>query len=128
MKWSCALFLILLVSCGQPSSNTEDSTAENVAEQVISESAPAEVDSVQVQNLLNRYACASCHSMESKPVGPGWPEIAARDYTVEQFKMLVATPQPENWPDYTPMAPMGYVPEGDLEKIYAWMSGLPAGE
>ncbi|MCA6078349.1 c-type cytochrome [Fulvivirga sedimenti] len=128
MKWSCILFLFLMASCGQPASNAEDNSAEEEVQQVVSEAAPVEADSVQVQNLLNRYACASCHGMESKPVGPGWPEIAARNLTLGQFKTLIANPEPANWPDYTPMAPMGYVPDGDLEKIYAWMTTLTINE
>ena len=124
MKWSVIPFLVLLGSCGQSASNVEETASDAVVEEVVTQATSMEVDSVQVQNLLNRYACASCHGMESKPVGPGWPEIAARDLTLEQFKTLVANPEPSNWPDYTPMAPMGYVPDGDLEKIYAWMSTL----
>ena len=82
------------------------------------------VDSVQVQNLLSRYACKSCHFMKSMPVGPGWVEMAQRNYTLKQFVQLMAEPKPENWPDYPPMTPMPYVPEKDLEKIYQWMLTL----
>ena len=124
MKWYIAPLLLVFYSCSQSGSANENQSQATEAPEVIAEAATDQVDSVQVQNLLNRYACASCHSMESKPVGPGWPEIAARDYSVEQFKTLVANPQPENWPDYTPMAPMGYVPESDLTLIYQWVKTL----
>ncbi len=83
-----------------------------------------EADSVLVQKLLTRYACKSCHFMDSKPVGPGWIDIAARDYSKDQFIKLVGEPKPENWPDYPVMAPMGYVPQKDLEKIYNWVKTL----
>jgi len=83
-----------------------------------------QVDSVQVQKLLTRYACKSCHFMDSKPVGPGWVDIAAKGYSQAEFVKLVGEPKPENWPNYPAMAPMGYVPEKDLQKIYNWVRTL----
>ncbi|MEJ2004647.1 MAG: cytochrome C [Cyclobacteriaceae bacterium] len=91
---------------------------------MISAASAQEVDSVQVQKLLTRYACKSCHFMESKPVGPGWKEIAERGYTKAEFIKLIEEPKPENWPKYPPMTPMGYVPDKDLEKIYNWVKTL----
>jgi len=87
-----------------------------------------EVDSVLVQKLLTRYACKSCHLMKSMPVGPGWLEMAQREYTRAEFINLIGNPKPENWPDYPPMTPMAYVLEKDLEKIYNWMLTLKKDE
>ena len=83
-----------------------------------------QVDSVAVQKLIKRYACGSCHMMKPMQVGPSWPQIAARKHTQKEFIALTANPKPENWPDFPPMAPMGYVPEKDLILIYQWVKTL----
>jgi cytochrome c551/c552 len=57
-------------------------------------------------------------------VGPSYADVAKRKYSVAQMVSLVYNPKPENWPDYTPMAPMLQVPKKDVEKIAAWINTL----
>ncbi len=80
--------------------------------------------SADVQALLEKHTCYSCHSPKKKMIGPTWPEIAAKGYTKKRFVQLVAKPEPQNWPTYAPMAPLPKVPKADLEKIYDWVITL----
>jgi hypothetical protein len=41
---------------------------------------------------------------------------------VAEMEALIVMPKPENWPDYTPMAPMGHVPRTDIRKLAAWIN------
>ncbi|MEY3238667.1 MAG: hypothetical protein RIR11_105, partial [Bacteroidota bacterium] len=47
-----------------------------------------------------------------------------RKYSTQKIVSLVQNPQPQNWPDYTPMAPMAHVPKKDIEKIAVWINTL----
>jgi cytochrome c551/c552 len=85
--------------------------------------APA-IDVAEVQKLLNRHTCASCHKTNERAVGPSFTEIAKRKYSTQKIVALVHNPQPQNWPDYTPMAPMPHVPAKDIEKIAVWINSL----
>ena len=77
-----------------------------------------------VNALLQKHTCYTCHNPTKKIVGPAWKDIAAKNYTVKQFTSLVAKPVPANWPGYPPMAALPKVPKGDVAKIYAWVSTL----
>jgi cytochrome c551/c552 len=75
--------------------------------------------------LLVKYTCASCHNSEKKQVGPGFKEVAKRNYSVDKIVSLIYSPQKKNWPDYaTEMAPMTQVPKADAQKIAQWIRSL----
>ncbi len=74
--------------------------------------------------LLTKHTCAACHKINERSVGPAYAEVAKRKYTTAQIVALVHNPKPENWPDYTPMAPMAHVPKRDIEKIAIWINSL----
>ncbi|CAL1519293.1 hypothetical protein [Chitinophaga sp. MM2321] len=79
----------------------------------------------EVQPLLNKYTCSSCHNAEKKQVGPGFNEIAKRKYSVAKILALIRNPKPENWPGYpTPMPPFPQVPQADATKIAMWINSL----
>ncbi len=78
----------------------------------------------EAQALMVKYTCAACHKPYERSVGPAYSEVAKRKYTVAQMVALVYNPKPENWPDYTPMAPMLHVPKKDVEKIATWINTL----
>jgi cytochrome c len=80
--------------------------------------------STDVQALLEKHTCYSCHSVKKKMIGPTWPEIAQKGYTKKRFAQLVAKPEPQNWPTYSPMAALPKVPKADLDKIYEWVNSL----
>ncbi|MBL7816520.1 MAG: hypothetical protein JNL70_15985 [Saprospiraceae bacterium] len=77
-----------------------------------------------VNALLQKHTCYTCHAPAKKIVGPMWSEIAKKKYTAKQFAGLVKKPVPANWPGYPAMAPLPNVPKGDLDKIHAWVSTL----
>jgi cytochrome c551/c552 len=85
--------------------------------------APA-VDEKAVVALLNKHTCTSCHKTNERAVGPSFADIAKRKYSTQKIVSLVQNPQPQNWPDYTPMAPMAHVPKKDIEKIAVWINTL----
>jgi cytochrome c len=78
-----------------------------------------------IQALLQKHNCVSCHKVDKKAIGPAWSEIAKKAYSAKQFTALVYKPVPENWPTYTPaMTALPKVPKGDLSKISAWVTTL----
>jgi cytochrome c551/c552 len=82
-------------------------------------------DFFDVKGLLVNYTCTACHTTANKQVGPGFVEIAKRNYTNEKIVELIHNPQPQNWPDYeTAMPPMPQVTYADAIKIAAWINSL----
>lgn len=84
-----------------------------------SPSIPADVNA-----LLQKNTCYTCHHPTKKLVGPSWTDVASKKYDAKKFASLVAKPKPENWPGYVAMAPLPNVPKADLGKIHAWVSTL----
>ncbi len=79
----------------------------------------------EVAPLLTSYTCTACHNTDKRQVGPGFKEVAKRNYTNEQIVDLIHNPKPSNWPDYaTEMPPMPQVEEEDALKIAAWINSL----
>ncbi|MEP7319798.1 MAG: c-type cytochrome [Panacibacter sp.] len=79
----------------------------------------------QIKPLLVKYTCAACHNPDKKQVGPGFIDIAKRNYSTDKILSLLKNPQPQNWPGYsTPMPPMPQVPAADVRKIAAWINSL----
>ena len=78
-----------------------------------------------IQPLLIKNTCVACHNPEKRQVGPGFIDVAKRNYSVEKIMQLIKNPQPKNWPDYsTPMAPMTQVSASDARKIATWINSL----
>lgn len=90
----------------------------------VSKPAAAKVDAAEVQKLLSKHTCSACHKTNERSVGPAFTDIAKRRYSTQKMVSLVHNPQPQNWPDYTPMAPMPHVPAKDIEKIATWINSL----
>ncbi len=79
----------------------------------------------EVKGLLVNYTCTACHTTTIKQIGPGYIEIAKRNYSNEKIVELIHNPQPQNWPDYeTAMPPMPQVTLEDATKIAAWINSL----
>ena len=79
----------------------------------------------QVQQLLQKNTCLTCHSPNTKLIGPSYKEIAKRNYSVSQIVQLIQKPNPDNWPGYaTRMPPMAHVPKTELTKIAEWIKSL----
>ncbi len=80
----------------------------------------------EVKSLLTTHTCLGCHRLDKKLVGPSYTDIAGKEYGVEELVHLMQEPQPENWPDYPPMASMSFVPVEDLTTIAEWIVQLGA--
>jgi len=79
----------------------------------------------EIKPLLVKYTCVACHNPDKKQVGPGFIDIAKRNYSPDKIMQLIKNPQPKNWPEYaTPMAPMPQVPSSDARKIAIWINSL----
>jgi cytochrome c551/c552 len=93
--------------------------------QTTSEVKVAPISFASVKPLLTKHTCLACHAEEKKVIGPGFKEIAKRNYTAEQIVELIYKPKPENWPTYaTPMAAMPQVPKKDALLMAKYISGL----
>lgn len=77
-----------------------------------------------IQALLEKYTCTSCHAISRRLVGPKWTDVAAKGYTAKKIMQLVKKPEPANWPGYTPMAAQTNVPKADLQKIADWLVSM----
>lgn len=76
----------------------------------------------EVQPLLVKYTCTSCHHPSKKQVGPAFMEVTKRKYSVDRIVQLIHSPEPSNWPDYAvAMPPMPQVPETDAKMIAEWI-------
>jgi cytochrome c len=65
-----------------------------------------------------------CHRLDKKLIGPSYTDIAGKEYSVDELVRLMQEPQPENWPDYPPMASMSFVAVEDLTTIAEWIVQL----
>lgn len=94
------------------------------AQQAAAKKADAVPAYAEIEPLLIRNTCTACHNPNTRQVGPAFKEIAKRGYTPERIVELIYNPEPENWPDYTPMAPMPQVPREEALKIARWINSL----
>lgn len=79
----------------------------------------------EVEGLLAKHTCASCHAVDKRQVGPSYKDVAKRKYSNQKIVDLIYNPDPKNWPDYaTIMPPMAQVPKADAHKIAAWINSL----
>lgn len=115
----------LAVACGQstPPSESTSSTTAPTTNEVASASTTIQIPD-DVNELLNKHTCLTCHAAGEKIVGPAYKEVATKNYTNEQIVELIHAPKPEHWPDYPPMAPLPNVPKEDALKIAAWINSL----
>jgi cytochrome c551/c552/glucose/arabinose dehydrogenase len=79
----------------------------------------------EIQPLLTKHTCFSCHQPDKRMVGPSYKDIAKRNYTAPQIVELIYKPNPKNWPDYSSeMASMTQVPREDALRIARWIVSL----
>lgn len=79
----------------------------------------------EVQPILLKNTCLSCHNATKRQVGPAYVDVAKRKYSVAELIQLIRSPKPEHWPDYsTPMPPMPQVPKDEARKIALWIKSL----
>ncbi|MFS2185446.1 hypothetical protein ACCC92_02160 [Mucilaginibacter sp. Mucisp84] len=79
----------------------------------------------EIQPILLKNTCLSCHNATKRQVGPAYVDVAKRKYSVAELIQLIHSPKPEHWPDYsTPMPPMPQVPKDEARKIALWIKSL----
>lgn len=103
------VFAILVLVIGLCSNKSAQSPA----------SIPAEVE-----ELLKKYLCVSCHKVNEKLIGPSYIELAQKRYSVREISALIMEPQSSNWEGYPPMPPMPHLPKEDVKKIAMWIKSL----
>jgi cytochrome c len=120
---SAALFV---AACGGSETSTQTKTTSTTStfNSESSESKPAISIPEDIEALLSKNTCLTCHAVETKLVGPAFKEVALKNYTPEQMVELIHKPKPENWPGYAPMAPLPDVPAEDIIKIANWINTL----
>ena len=105
------LLAILLLSCFSTMAqkrNQKDSSTDPSAE---------------VNALLVKHGCSSCHHSARRMVGPSFTDIAKKNYLLEAIVERIGLPQPAGWPGYPPM-PALTVPNDDALKIASWINSL----
>ncbi len=78
----------------------------------------------EINTLLTKNICSTCHKLDERLIGPSYTELASKGNSVEEIMQLIAEPQPTNWPDYPPMAPMPFLDEKEVRKMAEWIAGL----
>lgn len=122
--FALAIFTLFLTACGgekKDTSNTVYTPAkrENEKPEPKKNKVP---DDIQV--LLEKHTCLTCHKVDKKLVGPAYEEVALRNYADEEIVNLIYNPKPENWPGYPPMLALKNVPQEDALKIAKWINSL----
>jgi|SRR5210317_1617445 len=110
----------LLAACGGPEAPEQHTIpVPTPTEEKGSTDIPSEV-----KTLLTTNTCLGCHRLDKKLIGPSYTDIAGKEYSVDELVRLMQEPQPENWPDYPPMASMSFVAVEDLTTIAEWIVQL----
>jgi cytochrome c len=78
----------------------------------------------EIQPLLVKYTCATCHNVDKKFVGPSYQDISAKGYKPKEIIELIANPKPSNWPTFVPMVGIKNVPKKDAKLIADWIVSL----
>ncbi len=119
------MLALVLASCGQTTPETTVQTSASTESAPVAEAPKAAVEvPTEINELLNKHTCLSCHAAAEKIVGPAYTDVAKLNYTDEQIVELIAKPKPEHWPEYTAMTPITNVPKADALKIAAWINSL----
>lgn len=75
-----------------------------------------------VKKVSDKYACAGCHLMDGRLVGPSWKELAKKKYSAKKMATLIRKPKPENWPGYPPMAPLTNITDAEVKTVADWLA------
>lgn len=76
----------------------------------------------EVKKVSDKYACAGCHLMDGRLVGPSWKELAKKKYSAKKMGQLLRKPQPDNWPGYPPMAPLTNITDAEVKVMADWLA------
>jgi len=77
-----------------------------------------------VDDMLKKYACLSCHAVDKKLVGPAYKEVAAKYRGQAGAEKLLAEKIKKGgvgtW-GQIPMPPNAAVPDGDVNAMVKWV-------
>ncbi|MCX6187570.1 MAG: cytochrome C [Bacteroidetes bacterium] len=113
--------IFAFAACGD--SNTPSQSNSQTTTETTTASATTQIPA-DIQELLQKNTCLTCHTVDTRLVGPAYKEVAQKNYTPEQIVELVHKPMPEHWAGYPPMAPLPNVPAEDIIKIANWINSL----
>ena len=116
---------LFIAACSGGNTNTTSTETQTTIDATTPE-ATAEVEvPADINALLEKNTCLTCHNANEKVVGPAYVEVAKRNYTPEQIVELIYKPKPSNLPYYqTPMVGLPNVPKEEALKIANWIVSL----
>jgi cytochrome c551/c552 len=122
---------LFIAACSSGNSNTTSTETTTTVDATTPDATAGEATTAEIvvpeeiNELLTKNTCLTCHNANEKVVGPAYVEVAKRDYTAEQIVELIYKPKPSNWPDYqTPMVGLPNVPKEEALKIANWIVSL----
>lgn len=86
--------------------------------------ANAQIMPAEVKKVSDKYACAGCHLMDGRLVGPSWKELAQKKYSAKKMGQLIRAPKPANWAGYPPMAPITTITDAEVKVMAEWLAKL----
>ncbi|TAE88113.1 MAG: hypothetical protein EAY81_03240 [Bacteroidetes bacterium] len=117
------MFILTIAACSS-GSNTQKTENESQQQPVENPKKALIEPPADIQELLNKHTCLTCHAAAEQVVGPSYVDVAKRNYSAEEIVSLVYNPKPEHWPDYPPMIGLPKVPKEDALKIANWIISL----
>jgi cytochrome c len=89
--------------------------------------AHAALDNAQAEAMMKKYACAACHSIDKKVVGPAYVDVAAKykgdKNAVEMLSKKVKEGGTGVW-GQIPMPPNSATSAADINDLVAWILTL----
>jgi cytochrome c len=97
-----------------------------VALALVAAFAAAPARAQNVDDLLKKHACLSCHAVDKKLVGPPYKDVAAKYRTQKDAQKLLVEKVKKGgvgvW-GQIPMPPNPAVPDADLNTMVKWILG-----
>jgi len=122
---------LFIAACSGGDTNTTSNETPTTVDATTTDATAGEATTAEVvvpadiNELLEKNTCLTCHNANEKVVGPAYVEVAKRNYTPEQIVALIYKPKPSNWPEYqTPMVGLPNVPKEEALKIATWIVSL----
>lgn len=117
---------LLFAACGGEKKDTPTNNTQPAQQQTAVEDAtPATTEiPAEINTLLEKNTCLTCHKVDEKLIGPAYKEVAAKAYSDEEMVNLMYNPKPEHWPGYPPMLAQTSLPKDEALTIAKWINGL----
>jgi cytochrome c len=119
-----AFLVITLGACSSGTNNSQTTTESQNTQPAVEAKVAVIEPPAEINELLNKHTCLTCHAAAERVVGPSYVDVAKRNYTAEEIVSLIYKPKPEHWPDYPPMIGLPKVPKEDALKIANWIISL----